>query len=65
VSLPYPTGKDFELLHLQGRHIRFLWLVPITVQEERFRHSQGLDALESRFEQGSMNFLDPSRPSVV
>jgi len=43
VSLPYPAGQGFEILHLQnGGHVRFLWLVPITAKEERFRHDKGL-----------------------
>jgi hypothetical protein len=66
VSLPYPTGKDFEILHLpDGGHTRFLWLVPITASEERFRHEAGLEALEKRFEQKGMDFVDARRRSVV
>jgi hypothetical protein len=66
VSLPYPAGPHFEILHLQGGgHVRFLWLVPITAQEERFRHQQGLEALESRLEEEAIDFLDPKRRSVA
>jgi hypothetical protein len=66
VSLPHPAGPQFEILHLpDGEHVRFLWLVPITAREERFRHQMGQEALESRFEQEAIDFLDPARPSVV
>ena len=66
VSLPYPYGPDFEYVHLsQRRHARILWLVPISESEEALRHSQGLEALEKRFEDEEIDFLDAHRRSIV
>jgi hypothetical protein len=33
VSLPYPYGPALETCELGERHVRFLWLVPITAAE--------------------------------
>jgi hypothetical protein len=66
VSLPYPCGSDFEYLHASdGTHVRLLWLVPIGANEERFRHAQSLEALESRFEEQELDFADLARREVV
>jgi hypothetical protein len=68
VSLPYPYGPVFEWCELEGagaRQIRFLWLVPITAGEARFKAEQGLEALERRFEAGALDMLDPCRPIVA
>jgi hypothetical protein len=66
VSLPYSPGKRFEILHLpNGGHVRFLWLVPITPEEQAFWRREGLEALESRFEQAGIDFMDPKRASVA
>lgn len=66
VSLPYPYGPEFEYLHISpSRHARLLWLVPITAEEEAFRHSEGLEALERRFEMSEIDFLSTNRPSVA
>jgi hypothetical protein len=66
VSLPYPFGPDLEVCCLgeQG-HVRFLWLLPITEAENRFRHEHGLEALEQRFQDVRLNFAFEYRQSVV
>jgi hypothetical protein len=65
ISLPYLDGPKLEWLALPERRIRFLWLVPITVDELRFKKTHGLEALENRFEERQFNYLDPARSSVV
>ena len=66
VSLPYVTGPSFEYLHVsESKHVRFLWIIPITPAEESYRHQLGLDALEKLFEERAIDFVDPKRPSVV
>jgi hypothetical protein len=66
VSLPYPVGPDLEVCCLGDEgHVRFLWLLPITAAEKRFRHEHGLEALEQRFDQARLNFASPYRQSVV
>jgi hypothetical protein len=65
VSLPLPFGPRLEWLHTGGRHIRFLWLVPITDAEADLVRTQGLDALEVRLESSDVNLVDPNRASVA
>lgn len=63
VSLPYLDGPGLELI--EDPAVRFLWLVPITSSELRFKKDRGLEALEQRFEEAQFDYLDPFRPSVV
>ena len=66
VSLPYILGPNFEYLHVaEMKHIRFLWIIPITPEEESYRHHKGLEALEAAFEEASLQYVDPRRNSVV
>jgi hypothetical protein len=66
VSLPYPFGPDLEWCDLgDDGHVRFLWLLPITEAEKRFRHEHGLEALEQRFDEAKLNHAFPWRKSVV
>jgi hypothetical protein len=65
VSLPYLDGPNLEWLNIEGRAIRFLWLIPITKAEVKFKRTQGLEALEEIFEATSFDYLDPLRKSVV
>jgi len=65
ISLPYLYGPKLEWLELPERHIRFLWLIPITAGELRLKKDQGLEALERRLEERQFNYLDPMRSSVA
>lgn len=65
ISLPYLDGPELEWLFLPDHKIRFLWVVPITQSEVNFKRAAGLEALESRFEEAKLDYLDPNRPSVV
>jgi hypothetical protein len=66
VSQPYPFGPDFEICEWnRGTHIRILWLLPITETEKDFRRTNGLEALESLFEDRAINPVDPGRRSVI
>jgi hypothetical protein len=66
VSLPYITGGEFEFVYIDANiHARFLWIIPITAEEESFCHREGLEALEARFEEVGMDFTDPKRESVT
>jgi len=64
ISLPYLDGPKLEWLNSKQK-IRFLWLIPITSAEVDFAKTQGLEALESKFEAANFNYLDPKRASVV
>jgi len=65
VSLPYLDGPDLELLELDGKTIRCLWLIPITRSEVEFAKNEGLENLEKRFEISRLNYLDPKRKAVA
>jgi hypothetical protein len=64
-SLPYLDGPELEWLDSDGIETRFLWLIPITLQERDFKMRFGLDALESRFESAQFDFGNPYRQSIV
>jgi hypothetical protein len=65
ICLPYLWGPKLEHCLLTDRHIQVLWALPITSAEQAFRHEHGVDALEQRFEDAQINYLDPARKSVV
>lgn len=65
VSLPYPFGSDLGVCCLKDTHVHFLWLLPITAAEKRFRMEKGLEALEQEFDAHEIDYLDLERPSVV
>ncbi|WP_238011846.1 suppressor of fused domain protein [Dactylosporangium sp. AC04546] len=65
VSLPYPWGPTLEMCTMPGGHARVLWLLPITAAEKTFRHREGLEALEQRFDDAGIIPTDPDRASVV
>ena len=65
VTLPYPHGPALELCELGERHVRVLWLVPITAAESNLVSTQGLEALEVLLDQPNLDVLDPQRRSLV
>ena len=65
VSLPYPWGPSLEHCQIGTRHIQVLWLLPIYETERAFARTDGLEALESRFQESAFDFLDPGRASVA
>ncbi len=65
VSLPYATGKEFELFENDLYKIRFLWLLPITYSESMYALKYGQERLEYKLEEMSVDYLNPQRKSVV
>jgi len=67
VSLPYLYGPALEQgpLDRQGHQLRVFWLLPITPEEDGFKASSGLEALEELFATAGINTADPHRPSVI
>jgi hypothetical protein len=65
VSLPYSVEPKFEWLRIENTATRFLWLLPITSAEARYADKFGLDALEKKFEEQGIEYLNPIRPSAV
>jgi len=65
VSLPYLDGPHLERLETYGETVRFLWLIPVTKSEVDFKKESGFEALEKKFDEGRLNYLDPLRASAV
>jgi hypothetical protein len=65
ISLPYLWGPSLEHCQLKGRHIQVLWVIPVYESERAFGREHGLDALEQRFEDLSLDYVDPFRKPVV
>ena len=65
VSLPYPFGPKLEVCNSSNRHLRLLWLLPITAAEREFNVKEGVDALERRFDECELEYWVPDRCSVV
>jgi hypothetical protein len=67
VSLPYLFGPSMEAgPHDAAGHSRSIyWLLPITPEEDQFKRTSGLEALEELFAAGQISTADPDRPSVV
>lgn len=65
LSLPYLDGPAFEKLQTESKMIQFLWLLPITEAERDYKKQKGLEALEQRFDEIQLDYLDPFRESVV
>jgi len=65
VRLPYLWGPQLEHCPVSGRHVQVLWLIPIYRIENDFRRLRGQEALEQRFEERSLDYLNPFRPPVL
>lgn len=65
VSVPYAYGPALEKCELGERHIRFLWLLPVTAAEANLVRSQGLEVLERLLEQSNVDVISPSRRSLA
>ena len=65
ISLPYLDGPDLENLEIQDKLVKCYWLLPVTKLEVEFKKKYGLEALESRFDEKQLDYLDPMRESNV
>lgn len=65
ISLPYPYGPKLEYANCDGERIRFLWTLPITAREAAFAELNGTAALEEKFDDVKLNYLDAHRTSAV
>lgn len=65
ISLPYPYGPDLEVCNLKNFKVRYRWLLPISASENDYLRNTGLEALEKKFEDAEIDFLNPTRPSVI
>lgn len=65
ISVPYPYGPKLEWLRLRNICVRFLWALPITSREAAFVELNGLEKLEQKFDALKIDYLDPSRSSII
>ena len=65
ISLPYLDGPDFEILEFDDKTVRFLWLIPVTTDEVEYKKKNGFESLEEEFDKHQIDYLNPSRISVV
>lgn len=65
ISLPYTFGPKLEWLQLPDFCVRILWALPITRREAEFARRESIEALEQRFDEVVLPYLDPMRDSVV
>ena len=65
ISLPYLDGPELEMGTIGGEMVHFYWLVPITAAEKAYKARHGLLALEARFGEGALEYVNPARPSMV
>lgn len=65
ISLPYLSGEALEIFNFEGGHLHNLWLLPITEGERDYKMENGWDALEQRFEDFGLDYLNPERASCV
>lgn len=65
ISLPYLDGSALENMETETQFTRFYWLIPITKEEADFKKSEGVEALEKKFDEESFDYLNPLRKSIV
>ncbi|WP_374949122.1 suppressor of fused domain protein [Mucilaginibacter sp.] len=67
ISLPYLDGPILENLDIPelNKNVKFLWLIPITLEECNYKKDHGIERLEQKFEEYNFNYLLPGRKSVV
>tara|TARA_R110000782_G_scaffold45706_7_gene101333 strand:+ start:36560 stop:37096 length:537 start_codon:yes stop_codon:yes gene_type:complete len=65
LSKPHADNAGLESFQHDGRMVRCLWLLPITREEREFKIRCGLEALESIFEDESIDYANPLRTSLV
>lgn len=65
ISLPYLDGPDLENLSVNESVVKFYWLIPINALELTYKKEHGTDALEEKFDESGLDYLNPERESVV
>lgn len=65
ISLPYLFGPNLEDFVVDNGIVKCYWIIPITESEVVFKKKNGIEALESNFENAQFDFLDTNRKAVV
>jgi Suppressor of fused protein (SUFU) len=65
LSFPYVDANGFDSFECDGRKTHVTWVIPITASERNYKKTDGVEALETLFEEHGLDYLNPARPSVV
>jgi hypothetical protein len=65
LSFPYTEPEGFESFDCGTGRTDVAWVIPITSAERDFTKENGVEALETRFEEHRLDYLNPARASVV
>ncbi len=65
ISLPYLDGPKLENILIGESVVKCYWLLPVTKREVEFKEKKGIEALEQKFEESGLNYIDIYRESVV
>ena len=65
ISLPYTLGPGLESCQIGEENLHIYWALPITKSEREYKIRNGLEALETRFEEKGLRYWDAHRPSVI
>jgi Suppressor of fused protein (SUFU). len=61
ISLPYLDGPELEDMNAT----KFYWLIPVTKEEVEYKKKYGVTALEDKFEEKGLDYINASRKGVV
>jgi len=65
VSKPYYFGPNLEVWKTKKGHGHVIWLVPLTKSERDYKVQYGLEELERKLEDSSLDYWLPNRKSVI
>lgn len=65
LSFPYMEAPGFESFDCDAGRTTVAWLIPITSAERDYKKENGVEALELLFESRGLDYLNPSRASLV
>jgi hypothetical protein len=65
LSFPYIKAPGFESFDCGDGRTDVAWLIPITAAERDYKKENGVEALETLFEEHRLDYLNPSRVSLV
>lgn len=65
ISLPYLDGEELETMVINGKKVKFFWLLPVSKTEVDYKKEYGVDALEKLFEERGLDYVNPDREIVA
>lgn len=65
LSFPYVEDVGFDAFDCDSGRTTVAWLIPITSTEREYKKENGVEALETLFERRGLDYLNPSRASLV